>query len=92
MPKVVIELSEGQLEHLPSTQYGGVMAKILFNKIKEGIVLPDDARYVNADKLLEHAHIEEDDDECVMPKQYYCIEKSAFDNAVVAFDTFNIRG
>lgn len=56
--------------------------------IKKGTCLPQGHRFIDADKILRHAHVEEDEEGDIFVKKYYCVEKSVFDNAVVQFDTF----
>lgn len=34
--KIVVELSKGQYEHLKDTQYGGIGARMIFNKVVNG--------------------------------------------------------
>jgi hypothetical protein len=43
-------------------------------------------RLIDADEILNHAHIEEDEDGDIFVKKWYCIEKDVFDNALVLID------
>jgi hypothetical protein len=43
-------------------------------------------RLVDADEILNHAHIEEDEDGDIFVKKWYCIGKDVFDNALVLID------
>ena len=39
--KIIVELSKGQYEHLKDTQYGGIGARMIFNKVVKGKPLSD---------------------------------------------------
>ena len=55
--------------------------------LKNSKVLPDNARFINADEILDHAFVDEEDDGTLMGKKWYCIDKDVFDKALVVFDT-----
>lgn len=40
--KIVVELSKGQYEHLKDTRYGGIGAKMIFNKVLKGKPLSEE--------------------------------------------------
>ena len=55
--------------------------------IANGTQLPKGhGRLIDADEILNHAHIEEDEDGDIFVKKWYCIEKDVFDNALVLID------
>ena len=64
---------------------GIVMAAI--NGIKRGTVLPENARFINADEILSKAHIESEDNESVFAREWYLIPRDVVDRALVVFDT-----
>ena len=59
----------------------------LITAVNNGVPLPKGhGRLVDADEILNHAHIEEDEDGDIFVKKWYCIEKDVFDNALVLID------
>jgi hypothetical protein len=63
----------------------------LFGRIRKAIshgvqLSKGHGRLVDADEILNHAHIEEDEDGDIFVKKWYCIEKDVFDNALVLID------
>jgi len=55
--------------------------------IANGIPLPKGHRFIDADEILNHAHVEEDEEGNIFVQKYYCIKKEIMDNALVLFDT-----
>jgi hypothetical protein len=59
----------------------------LMRSVQNGTLLPKGhGRLIDADEILNHAHIEEDEDGDIFVKKWYCIEKDVFDNALVLID------
>ena len=58
-----------------------------FNAIKNGTPLPKGHRFIDADEILNHAFITEDEEGDIFVQKYYCIKKEIMDNALVLFDT-----
>lgn len=55
--------------------------------IANGVPIPKGhGRLIDADEILNHAHIEEDEDGDIFVKKWYCIEKDVFDSALVLID------
>ena len=44
-------------------------------------------RFIDADEILNHAYITEDEEGDIFVQKYYCIKKEIVDNALVLFDT-----
>ena len=55
--------------------------------VAKGIPLPKGHRFIDADEILNHAFITEDEEGDVFVQKYYCIKKENVDNALVLFDT-----
>lgn len=55
--------------------------------IANGKPLPKGHRFIDADEILNHAFITEDEEGDIFAQKYYCIEKEVMDNALVLFDT-----
>ena len=41
--KVIIDISEGMYKNIASIQNGSIGSKMIINKVKDGVVLPDNA-------------------------------------------------
>lgn len=81
--QIVINISEKIYESVMNGTYCGT----LYQELKNGIALPKGhGRLVDADEILNHAHVEEDEDGDIFVKKWYCIEKDVFDNALVLID------
>ena len=55
--------------------------------IANGTPLPKGHRFIDADEILNHAFITEDEEGDIFVQKYYCIKKEIMDNALVLFDT-----
>jgi len=55
--------------------------------IVNGTLLPKGHRFVDADEILNHAFIRDDEEGDIFVQKYYCIKKEIMDNALVLFDT-----
>ena len=55
--------------------------------IINGTQLPKGHRFIDADEILNHAFITEDEEGDIFVQKYYCIKKEIMDNALVLFDT-----
>lgn len=75
--ELVIKISEEDYKR------GTVMA----SAIRNGTLLPKGHRFIDADEILNHAFITEDEEGDIFAQKYYCIEKQVMDNALVLFDT-----
>lgn len=58
--------------------------------ILDGKPLPKGHRFIDADEILDHAFIREDEDGDIFVQKYYCIRKEIVDNALVLFDTLEV--
>ena len=55
--------------------------------ITNGTPLPKGHRFIDADEILNHAFIRDDEEGDIFVQKYYCIKKEVMDNALVLFDT-----
>ena len=55
--------------------------------IKNGTPLPIGHRFIDADEILDHAFIRDDEEGDIFVQKYYCIKKEIMDKALVLFDT-----
>jgi hypothetical protein len=55
--------------------------------IAKGTPLPTGHRFIDADEILNHAFIRDDEEGDIFVQKYYCIKKEIMDNALVLFDT-----
>lgn len=55
--------------------------------IVNGTPLPKGHRFIDADEILSHAFIRDDEEGDIFVQKYYCIKKEFVDNALVLFDT-----
>ena len=55
--------------------------------IVNGTLLPKGHRFIDADEILNHAFIRDDEEGDIFVQKYYCIKKEIMDNALVLFDT-----
>lgn len=55
--------------------------------IEKGTPLPKGHRFIDADEILNHAFIRDDEEGDIFVQKYYCIKKEIMDNALVLFDT-----
>ena len=92
--KLVVEIPEEQYITLNAKSQEEVVAvldyTLLVNAIKNGIPLPKGHRFIDADEILNHAFITEDEEGDIFVQKYYCIEKEVMDNALVLFDTLEV--
>ena len=69
------------------TVNGSKASQILIDAVKNGTPLPKGHRFIDADEILNHAHIEENEEGDIFVQKYYCIKKEIMDKALVLFDT-----
>jgi len=60
---------------------------IMGDAIANGTPLPKGHRFIDADEILNHAFIRDDEEGNIFVQKYYCIKKEIMDNALVLFDT-----
>ncbi len=58
-----------------------------YEAILNGTPLPKGHRFIDADEILNHAFITEDEEGDIFVQKYYCIKKEIMDNALVLFYT-----
>ena len=73
------------IEEMFETVYGRVICAIA-----KGTPLPKGHRFIDADEILNHAFITEDEEGDIFVQKYYCIKKEIVDNALVLFDTLEV--
>ena len=61
--------------------------EVITHAIKNGTPLPKGHRFIDADEILNHAFIRDDEEGDIFVQKYYCIKKEIVDNALVLFDT-----
>ncbi len=81
--EVVIKIPVETYEYWKNHSHEYVLAEA----IKNGTPLPKGHRFIDADEILNHAFITEDEEGDTFAQKYYCIEKEIMDNALVLFDT-----
>jgi hypothetical protein len=92
--QIVIDIPEVFYEALKNTEKivsgqrsGKTLMSVIYSAVANGTPLPKGhGRLIDADEILNHAHIEEDEDGDIFVKKWYCIEKDVFDNALVLID------
>ena len=88
--QIVINVPDEKYNVIKSKLYNTFSAEMKewgLEAIKNGTPLPKGhGRLIDADEILNHAHIEEDEDGDIFVKKWYCIEKDVFDNALVLID------
>ncbi len=81
--------SEGLFDDRVKSQRA-LALKVVLN-VLEGVVkgtpLPKGHRFIDADEILDHAFIRDDEEGDIFVQKYYCIKKEIVDNALVLFDT-----
>ena len=92
--ELVIKIPEKTYKHIASMQYyisGARSAKSLLEEILKairiGTPLPKGHRFIDADEILNHAFIRDDEEGDIFVQKYYCIKKEIMDKALVLFDT-----
>lgn len=90
--KLVIDIPEEiyklcQEKELSSTHPYKV---IIWDAVADGTPLPEGHRFIDADEILNHAFITEDEEGDIFVQKYYCIKKEIVDNALVLFDTLEV--
>ena len=64
--------------------------EVITHAIKNGTPLPKGHRFIDADEILNHAFIRDDEEGDIFVQKYYCIKKEIVDNALVLFDTLEV--
>ena len=88
--KLVISISEDSYK---ATCNGYMLPSDVENVvqgIKNGTPLPKGHRFIDADEILNHAFIRDDEEGDIFVQKYYCIKKEIVDNALVLFDTLEV--
>lgn len=85
--KLVINISEDSYKATCNGYMLPLDVENVVQGIKNGIPLPKGHRFIDADEILNHAFITEDEEGDIFVQKYYCIKKEIMDNALVLFDT-----
>ena len=88
--KIIIDLPEARykdIQRIASVQLESHYFKTAEQIIANGTPLPKEHRFIDADEILNHAFITEDEEGDIFVRKYYCIKKEVMDNALVLFDT-----
>ena len=64
---------------------------MIAQSIANGTPLPKGHRFIDADEILNHAFIRDDEEGDIFVQKYYCIKKENVDNALVLFDTLEVE-
>ena len=93
IPEEVIKIDKEQYEFIKQSMpmdkvkdYHALLYNIC-ERIKNGTPLPKGHRFIDADEILNHAFIRDDEEGDIFVQKYYCIEKEIMDKALVLFDT-----
>ena len=88
--QIVINIDDEDYDDITLTGENTINLGVLLDlreAVRNGTPLPEGhGRLIDADKILNHAHIEEDEDGDIFVKKWYCIERDVFDNALVLID------
>lgn len=68
------------------TVNGSKASQILIDAVKNGKPIPKGHRVIDADEILNHAFIREDEEGDIFVQKYYCVEKEIVDNALIEAD------
>lgn len=88
--KLVIDIDEDvrvAISRIGLLRVPDEMQKKVDMAIQHGKPLPKGHRFIDADEILNHAFITEDEEGDIFVQKYYCIKKEIVDNALVLFDT-----
>lgn len=89
--KLVIDIPEDAYKYAQKYNVSSTLAlreiSICMNAIAKGTPLPKEHRFIDADEILNHAFIRDDEEGDIFVQKYYCIKKEIMDNALVLFDT-----
>ena len=90
--ELVIKISEELYRDIQSLDWknGGRWLSEEWTAIHNGTPLPKGHRFIDADEILNHAFITEDEEGDIFIQKYYCIKKEIMDNALVLFDTLEV--
>jgi len=81
--QIVIDIPNKIYESVQDGTYCGT----LYEELKNGTPLPTGHRFIDADEILNHAFIRDDEEGDIFVQKYYCIKKEIVDKALVLFDT-----
>ena len=87
--ELVIKIDEKiiqQAKHYHDLPYDDYVIRVA-EAIANGTPLPKGHRFIDADEILNHAFITEDEEGDIFVQKYYCIKKEIMDKALVLFDT-----
>lgn len=85
--ELVIKIPEGLKNDFESEQWTALSCMEMKEALERATPLPKGHRFIDADEILDHAFIREDEDGDIFVQKYYCIRKEIVDNALVLFDT-----
>lgn len=87
--ELMIKIPEGLKNDFESERWTALSCMEMKNALEKAIPLPKGHRFIDADEILNHAFITEDEEGDIFVQKYYCIEKQVMDNALVLFDTLD---
>lgn len=90
--KLVIKIPEKTINEIKDNAMfaGSISSDIRWDvtsAIVNGTPLPKGHRFIDADEILNHAFVRDDEEGDIFVQKYYCIKKEIVDNALVLFDT-----
>lgn len=85
--QIVIDITPLTYQYIEKGYRTADVAEELFTAVQKGTPLPKGHRFIDADEILNHAFITEDEEGDIFVQKYYCIKKEIMDNALVLFDT-----
>lgn len=88
--EIVINIPEEVYNKLPKAELGSNIIEDVLEAVENGTPLPKGHRFIDADEILNHAFITEDEEGDIFIQKYYCIKKEIMDNALVLFDTLEV--
>lgn len=85
--KFIIDIPEEAYKLLKNEGVDWLGAEHILNAVANATLLPKGHRFIDADEILNHAFIRDDEEGDIFVQKYYCIKKEIVDNALVLFDT-----
>lgn len=93
--QIVINIDDEDYDDITLTGENTINLGVLLDlreAVRKGTPLPKGHRFIDADEILNHAFITEDEECDAFTQKYYCIEKEVMDKALVLFDTLEADG
>ena len=84
--KLVIKIPEYRYNSCKANLDTLDMYEALADAVKNGKLIPKGHRVIDADEILNHAFIREDEEGDIFVQKYYCVEKEIVDNALIEAD------